>query len=1134
MIPWNFGGNRSSTYFRKLSLLVFSTIVVLLSALYLLFAVKNEGNSILHLQLVEHADRIAENFNDRLHADLLALHAFSLSLTSYGLDAENHWPLISIPDFGVRSWTTRQEMRAETLGLLPIVTEDKRQDWENFVMENHDWIEQARSWEEKNGVTSNPDNRLLLEHSPINRKPEGRDRNLQLDASFSDGISSSIYRVNVNGEAVVDEGMGPFSPIWMTSPAPMDSRMINFNMLSHHLFWQAIEDCMYSGLSVLSRVLNYDSMGESRSIAGSGVKLIEEPISSILYPVFDNFEDNSDLVAIVAAEIYWHNLLEVSLSGSGSEIICVIETACDQKFSFKIDGHETTFLGPGDYHDPLLSKMVQTRGPKELVEKAEGFTGYPLDLGHCPFLLHIYPASRMKESVTPFGIFPLTLCILALLVFPTFIFFCFRNLSSELRERDVESAKMPSLSRVPLRRGIIGAGPRLWKKRRPRNNAAPQRVIDVIENLPEGVTSVKSNERVILTNTTLMIAGICSLEKWGDGKDHEETTHLLETVQRSILALAKRHGISQIEMIDGNFVAIVGSDNSDADHAAILVYFACECRKRLSELFKSMSAKELSVRFGIHSGNLKPEIKCNDNGSSRFQLFGNTVDIAHQMLENGKGNRIHVSVDTAELLNLAGKSHWISPRSDLVAVTGVGNMSTFWVLPKACLSAVRENQSLVNLKNDDDSETISSEGNNWNGACGLHDISEKDFDTLVDQNTTILLRYLRAIYARRLASKQKQQRILSSPWESGIEIGASILEEARETVQASLFDLEVSMNSVDPSLIEVSQEVQSQLRVYVASIGTAHRGENPFHNFQHASHTLLVMDQMIMKITSQSNILQTGFDGTPRSKGEIAKELNARSFSIDSDPIIQFAMVFSALIHDVDHIGVSNQQLVKNGSPLSTLYKKRCVSEQNSVDISWWLLMTADFDDLRSAIYSNASEKRRFRQVLVNSVIATDFLDSKMQQHRDANWNKVFAESVKRRNHLDANEKRNLQVTWIIECTMQFADSSYRGQCYRSYLKWNERLFEEELKAYHSGRLEVNPAVHWYKSELSHFDTFLIPVLSRLINTGIFGGSGESYLKQTTENRNAWKSGGETIVQEMVNRFSRKVVAVQEETILFT
>lgn len=1137
MIVRKFGGSRLSTSFGMLSTLVFALLVVLLAALFSLFAVKNDGNDESYMQFTEYADRIAENFNNRLHADLLALDSFSISSTSYALDAKHSWPMVTLPDFAIRSWTTRQEMGAETLGILPIVPAEKRQEWEDYVMDNHKWIEEARVWEDKEGKNANPNSRLLHEDTPISSETVTLNRNLQQEVNFSDGVASNIYTVNMNGTAVVDEGMGPFTPIWMTSPAPRDPRMINFNMLSHHLFWQAIEDCMYSRLSVLSRVLNFESIGSSENFAGSSAQIIEEPISSIFYPVFDQFEENKNVVGILAAEIYWHSLFENSQTDIGTEVVCVVETACDQIFSFKMDGHKAVFLGVGDHHDPKLSNMVQTRGPKALIEKAEGFTGTPIDIGHCPFLLHVYPASEMKGNHSPAGIISFVSCLLASVILIIMLSIYYNDFSTELKEIDVENTKVHSIPRQSLRRRIISAVPKLRKKRQSRNAEVPQRARDVIRSMPEGITSSKSTETTILTNATLMVAGICALEKWGEEKEPKETTHLLETVHQSLIVVAKRHGVTQVEMIDGNFLAIVGSNDSDVDHAAILVRFACECRKRVSELFKSMSAKELSIRFGIHSGNMKPDMSCIGDGNNRFQLFGDTVDIAYQMLDHGKANRIHVSVDTAELLNLSGKSNWVSPRSDLVPVKMLGNMCTFWVKPKACLSTAKANQ-IPNCKNDVGESTSSSLSarTNWEDSCSLNDVSEKEFESLVDQNTAILLRYLRAIYARRLASKQNPLNNIASSWESDIEIGSSIIEEAREMVQPASFDFKVSMNQVDPSLTEIPSEVQSQLRVYVASIGTAYHQENPFHNFQHASHTVLSIDQMIKKITSTSNIMLTGFDGIPRTKGDIAEELDEKTFSIYSDPIIQFSMVFSALVHDVDHMGVSNQQLIKNGSPLASLYKKRCISEQNSVDISWWLLMTADFDDLRSAIYSNSMEKRRFRQVIVNSVIATDVLDSKMKQHRDNNWNKVFAKKAKsnRLNYMEANEKRNIQVTSIIECVAQVADLSYRGQSYLLYKKWNERLFKEACRAYQEGRLEENPALNWYKSELNYFDNFLIPSLSRLSDTGVFGGSGESYLTQALDNRNAWKVDGEVMVQDMADRFSRSVVAAQEDTIHFS
>ena len=73
-------------------------------------------------------------------------------------------------------------------------------------------------------------------------------------------------------------------------------------------------------------------------------------------------------------------------------------------------------------------------------------------------------------------------------------------------------------------------------------------------------------------------------------------------------------------------------------------------------------------------------------------------------------------------------------------------------------------------------------------------------------------------------------------------------------------------------------------------------------------------------------------------------------------PLTQFACVFSALIHDVDHTGVPNTQLVNEGSHLAHYYRDKSVAEQNSVDLAWDLFMGDDFADLRKAICVDQAE----------------------------------------------------------------------------------------------------------------------------------------------------------------------------------
>ena len=75
-----------------------------------------------------------------------------------------------------------------------------------------------------------------------------------------------------------------------------------------------------------------------------------------------------------------------------------------------------------------------------------------------------------------------------------------------------------------------------------------------------------------------------------------------------------------------------------------------------------------------------------------------------------------------------------------------------------------------------------------------------------------------------------------------------------------------------------------------------------------------------------------------------------------------------------------NVQLVKEKRPIATLYKNKSVAEQNSVDLAWDLLMEPQYENLRRQIYATEAEFKRFRQLVVNSVMATDILDKDLKK----------------------------------------------------------------------------------------------------------------------------------------------------------
>lgn len=50
---------------------------------------------------------------------------------------------------------------------------------------------------------------------------------------------------------------------------------------------------------------------------------------------------------------------------------------------------------------------------------------------------------------------------------------------------------------------------------------------------------------------------------------------------------------------------------------------------------------------------------------------------------------------------------------------------------------------------------------------------------------------------------------------------------------------------------------------------------------------------------------------------------HTNTYGISSDPLMQFTLIFAALIHDVDHTGLRNSDLVRMRSPAAVIYKSK-------------------------------------------------------------------------------------------------------------------------------------------------------------------------------------------------------------------
>ena len=258
---------------------------------------------------------------------------------------------------------------------------------------------------------------------------------------------------------------------------------------------------------------------------------------------------------------------------------------------------------------------------------------------------------------------------------------------------------------------------------------------------------------------------------------------------------------------------------------------------------------------------------------------------------------------------------------------------------------------------------------------------------------------------------------------------------------------------------------------------------------------------------------------------EVIHELkHDHTYGITSDPLTQFASVLSALIHDADHRGLTNAQLKKEDPIMTEVYHNKCVAEQNSLDLCWEALMSDEFDTLRNFIYNDEDELRRFRQVLVNSVIATDIFDKEMSSLRKMRWDRAFQEEK-----CFTTKDKNRKATIVIEHLIQASDVAHTMQHFDVYKKWNGHLFEETYKNYALGKTDKDPAEGWYKGELWFFDNYVIPLTTKLRNCGVFGVSSDEYLHYALANRKQWVESGESIVEKFKERCQEKYGTRSEE-----
>jgi class 3 adenylate cyclase len=858
----------------------------------------------------------------------------------------------------------------------------------------------------------------------------------------------------------------------------------------------------------------------------------------------------------------------------------VIDSSCGKAHTYRVrdDGFNLVWIGEGDLHDRRYDHMMHRTSYQDFDDvrlsnsneqsSPANDTKDP-NLSHCSYRFAVYPtgtylhightcmcsqleAREMKTTTSSlirvFVVYPTAkledqyrsdkpwiyaAMVLSIFIFTSAVFLVYDYAVRRRQEKLMKEAKqsddiVSSLFPQNVRDRLYdssGATPLLF------GDATETESSSKTASFLTGTiqASVFGSEPIadLCPSCTVLFIDIANFTAWSSEREASQVFVLLENLYHAFDKIGSKLGIFKVETIGDSYVAVCGLPTPKTDHAVVMARFACLCLEKMKMLVSRLevtlgpSTGELEARCGLHSGPVTAGVL--RGAKARFQLFGDTVNTASRMESSSLPNRIHASEQTINLLMKAKKGSWVIPREEKVHLKGKGTLQTYWLDPRKdrTYSVSSRTPSVQQARLD---------------TCILGQGSDDRWQRnqrLIDWNVQVLAELLGKVVSKRnevnaLAGSQNSiretrlNRRRQEPNSSSIvKTDRLVIDEITEIIALPQFDPNVEKTM---EIVELPTVVTDQLRGYVSNIAHAYR-DVPFHNFEHASHVIMSSTKLMKRIMSPEGI-ECSFDDTAdvtEQQTLRARRIHEITYGLSSDPLALFSVVFSALIHDVDHTGLTNKELVDMRAPVAQVYREKCVAEQNSVAVAWAVLMQEEYSDLRDCIYTDDVERDRFRELIVDAVLATDIADKELGTLRKARWEQAFTKSPsKETEQIDQDRK----ATIVLEHILQASDVCHTMQHWHTYQKFNSRLFEERYIAYRKGVAGENPPwVGWYKGELWFFDNYIIPLAKKLHDCGVFGVSYHEYLNYAVENRHEWERKGLDIVERLRIEMEQKYTA---------
>jgi hypothetical protein len=94
------------------------------------------------------AVKVLESVGSSLHRTLGLLDSLAVTYVSYAQSQNDTWPFVALPNFGARMAKVLPLTDAFAINMAPIVHPETRREWEEFSLQNDEWVNQSIALQE--------------------------------------------------------------------------------------------------------------------------------------------------------------------------------------------------------------------------------------------------------------------------------------------------------------------------------------------------------------------------------------------------------------------------------------------------------------------------------------------------------------------------------------------------------------------------------------------------------------------------------------------------------------------------------------------------------------------------------------------------------------------------------------------------------------------------------------------------------------------------------------------------------------------------------------------------------------------------------------------------------------------------